>query len=352
MLVYRDGRLDSILVGRLERTRISCALGYLKLFQPKVRVLCFTHGGFLGNQSAENSEFVTREIVKFLSRGKADIARLDYVGTDSSLFESVKSIPGILYRDHFAPTQPHGSLRLPASFEKFVGSLSKKERHNLKRYADRIKADFPGKMRIQSFRQEDHVDDLIRDTEEVARKTYQRGLGVGFHDDPETRHQLRTAAQKGTLRGCILYLGDQPCAYMIGVQYQQVLHGIVMGYDPHYTEYSPGSLVLMHWVQEAFEPNGSHSISEIDLGPGDGRHKRAIYNHMWNESLVYIFAPTFKGLLFNFERTATYLIGECARKLLLKTGFLEKIKKVWRSHAPSPGETAGSQGMRGLQYSK
>jgi hypothetical protein len=351
MLVYRDGLLDSILVGRLERARISFTLGYLKLFQPEVRALCFAYRGFLGNQSAENSQFVMREIIKCLSSGEADVARLDYVGIDSPLCESAKAVPGILCRDYSAPTQPHGCLRLPGTFEEFFGSLSRKERHNLKRYSGRVKTDFPEKMRIQSFRQESEVEDLIRDTEGVAKKTYQRALGVGFQHNLETRQSLRSAAQKGDLRGCILYLEDIPCAFMIGVQYRQALHGISTGYDPQYTEYSPGSLVLMHWIREAFESNGSQRVSEIDLGPGDGRYKRSLHNHVWHESVVYIFAPTLKGLLFNFQRTLTYLIDQSARKLFLNTGFLEKIKKVWRSRAQNTCQIDSSQVIRDIPYS-
>jgi hypothetical protein len=334
MVVYRNGRLDNILIGRVERTRISLTLGYFKFFQPEVRALCFTQGGFLGNQFPENSEFVTHEIMRCLRRGEADVARFDYVEIDSPLFASAKSVPGILCRDHFASTQPHGCLRLPDCHEQFVLSLPRKERHNLKRYEKRVQADFPGKMRIQCFRQESQVEALIRDTEEVARKTYQRGLGVGFRDNPETREWLGTAARKGSLRGCVLYLEDCPCAFMLGMQYGQTLHGAAMGYDPRYTEYSLGSLLLMHWVQEAFESNGSQSVSKIDLGPGEGRHKRAIYNHMWHESLVYISAPTVKGLRFSFQRTAICLIDQSARSLVLKTGLFEKIKKVWRSRTP------------------
>lgn len=348
MIVCRNGQVDSILVGRLERTKISFTLGYLKLFQPEVRILCLTQGGFLGNQSEENSNFITREVVRCLSRGEADVARLDYVGVDSTFFAAAKGVPGILCRDHFAPTQPHGCLRLPDSYEEFLGSLSRKERHNLKRYEGRLKAGFPGKMRIQCFRQENQVEDLVRDTEEIARKTYQRGLGVGFHDDLETREWLRTAAQKGSLRGCILYLGDHPCAFMIGVQYRQTLHGTSMGYDPQYTDYSPGSILLMHWIREAFESNGRQSVAEIDLGPGDGRHKRALYNHVWQESLVYIFAPTFKGLVFNFQRTVVHLFNQSAKWVVLNTGILEKIKKVWRSRALSAGQLA-AQKILGLQ---
>jgi hypothetical protein len=106
----------------------------------------------------------------------------------------------------------------------------------------------------------------------------------------------------------------------------------------------------MHWIQEAFESNGSQSVSGIDLGPGEGRHKRAIYNHVWHESLVYIFAPTLKGLMFNFQRTVTYLIDQSIKKLLLKTGFLEKIKKFWRSRAPGTGQIGSSRAIPGHQW--
>jgi len=350
MLVYRDGRAEGLLVGRLERTKISFTLGYHKLFQPDVRVLCFTHGAFLGNQSTEISEFVTRELAKCLSRGEADVARLEYVEKESNLFQSVMSVPGYLCRDHFAPSKPHGCLRLPDTFNEFLGAISRKERHNLKRYAGRVRNDFPQKMRIQCFREEGQVDALIRDTEEVAKKTYQRALGVGFYDNLETRQFLKTAAQKRTLRGCVLYLGDQPGAFMIGVRYRQALHGTAMGYDPRFSGYSVGSLLLMHWIEEAFSTAGSEKITEVDLGPGDGRFKRALHNHVWNESVVYICAPTVKGVVFNFQRTLAYLIDESARKLVLNTAFLEKIKKIWRSRARNTSQSPDPQAIQSVRY--
>src|SRR5665213_841674 len=351
LVVCRDGRAESLLVGRLEHTKISFTLGYHKLFQPDVRVLCFTHGAFLGDQSAENSEFLTRELAHCLSRGEADVARFEYVEKDSTLFGAIKSIPAFLCRDHFAPTQPHGCLRLPGSFKEFMGTLSRKERHNLRRYAGRVENDFPHKVRIQCFRGEGQLDVLMRDTEEVAKKTYQRALGVGVRDNFETRKLLKTAAQKGTLRACVLYLEDHPAAFMIGVQYRQALHGTAMGYDPRFTEYSPGSLLLMHWIEDAFTPVGPQRVAEIDLGPGEGRFKRSLHNHVRNESVVYICAPTVKGIAFNFQRTLTYLIDESARKMFPNSVVLEKIKKIWRSRARSTSQISDSQSIRDVQYS-
>jgi CelD/BcsL family acetyltransferase involved in cellulose biosynthesis len=229
--------------------------------------------------------------------------------------------------------QIHGCVRLPRSFQAFLDSLSRKERHNLKRFERRIQTDFSGRAQIRCYRQESQIENLLRDAEEVAKKTYQRGLAVGFSDSPETRETLQMAARKGTLRGCVLYLGGRPCAFMIGAEYRDTLHGSFMGFDPQFSPYSPGSLLLMHWIEEAFEPNTEQRIFQIDLGAGDARYKRAIYNHLWNESLIHIFAPTFMGLRLNLHRIVSCLLYRSGKWLAVSVGILERVKKLWRSRA-------------------
>jgi CelD/BcsL family acetyltransferase involved in cellulose biosynthesis len=205
-------------------------------------------------------------------------------------------------------------------------------------------------MRIQCFREPAQVDDLVRDTEAVAKKTYQRALGVGFYDTPETRELLRTAAHKRTLRGCVLYLNNRPSAFVIGVRYRKALHGTAMGYDPSFSEYSLGSLLLMHWIEEAFDTAESQRVTEIDLGPGDGRLKRSLHNHVWSESVVYICAPTVTGVMFNLKRTVTYLLDQTARKLVPNTAYREKVKKIWRSRARGAPRAPDSHEIQTVRY--
>jgi hypothetical protein len=333
MVVYRDGRPDCMLVGRLEYAPMNFQLGYLKVFDSKVRILCFMHGGFLGNQCAENSAFLIGEIMQALKNKEADVARLESVKTDSALSDAAKRIPGILCRDFFSPMHIHGCVQLPGSFQAFLSGLSRKERHNLKRLERRLQGDFSGRVQIRCFRQESQIEELLHDAEEVAKKTYQRGLGVGFSGCPETRETLQMAARRGTLRGCVLYLGGRPCAFLIGAQYRETLHGSFMGFDPQFCAYAPGSLLLMHWIEEAFEPNGGQRISQIDLGPGDARYKRTICNHLWNERLIFIFAPTFMGLRLNLHRILCCLLYRCAKSLAVRAGMFEKVKRLWRSRA-------------------
>jgi hypothetical protein len=100
--------------------------------------------------------------------------------------------------------------------------------------------------------------------------------------------------------GCIAYLPEWPCGFMIGSRYQQTLHACFIKYDPPYAEYSLGSLLFLPWIQEAFESNGEQRISEIDVELEDASYQRA--NYAWHEGLFYIFAPNPEGLSIHSHR--------------------------------------------------
>jgi CelD/BcsL family acetyltransferase involved in cellulose biosynthesis len=331
MIVRRDGQPETILVGRMETVRLHFKVGYFPLFRPTARVLCFMHGGLLGSQSAENAQFLVQEIGKCLRNGEADLARFDFPRTDSPISIAAATSPSFFCRDHFSTTTLHGRVCLPDTYEDFLQSLSRKERHNFNRCANKIQNDFPGQMNIRCYRNANEIEELVRAAEEVARKTYQRGLSVGFRDDEETRGWLHMAAEKGMLRACVLFLKDKPCAFMIGKQYQHTLHGDYMGFDPEYNAYAPGSQLLLHWIQDAFRATGPHKVTEIDLGAGDARYKRMIFTDTWQESLAYVFAPSCKGLVLNFQSTTSHLVARSVKQLAKSCASVEKIKKVWRT---------------------
>lgn len=330
IVVCRNGSPDCMIVGRLDRMRMSLQIGYMRCFLPEARVLSFVRAGFLGKQSPENYELVVREIVGALQRGEADMAELKYVPIESPLYDAVRSAPGFLCRDHFPNWNHHGSLKLTDSFQSFLSGLSRKERHNLRRQSQLFLREFSKQVRIHCFQTTEEVERLIRDSEEVGKRTYQRALGIGFTDKLETRHQLLMAAKREMLRGYVMYIAEQPCAFMIGIQYQQTLHGLFMGFDPKFRRFSPGSFLLMHCLQESFVRKGPNLFSEIDLGPGGQRFKLTMSNRVWHEASVCIFAPTLKGVLMNFLRTMHVLIARL-NGTLAETHLGKMTKRVWRS---------------------
>jgi hypothetical protein len=344
MVVYRDGLPDCMLIGRLEHTKLMLNVGYKTLFRPHVRRLFFVHGGFLGNQSQENSEFLVHGIMSCLRAGEADTVEFIRVREDSTLYRAVSRQPNFFCRGHFLTVHEHRSVRLPDSFGEFLHGLSRKNRHELRRHEKKLTDDFGGRVRIHCYRTEGELKELAEEVDKVSARAYQKALGVGFKTDVETLESLRIAAHRGGLRGCVLYLGEQPCAFFIGNQYKNTFHGYFMGFDSRFGKYSPGLYILMHSIEECFEPD--HRVTQVDLGWGDRHYKRAICNQSWKDGPMYLYAPSFKGFKLNCLRSGTSLIDGCARKLLLRSALLQKLKKTWQRRL----QRSRGRGSLGREY--
>lgn len=328
--VYRDERLDAILLGRFEHRRISLKIGYSVLFRPKVRLLTFIYGGLLGNASAGNSEVLVREIVNSLRRGEADAAMLEPLRLDSSICYYATRTPGFLSCDYLPVRQIHRIMNAYRSGEDFYRSLSSKARKNLKWQAKKLLSDYSNDVHVVCFRRTSELDRMIRDVEEIAKRTYQRRLGVGFVDDAAMRQQLQLEAKRERLAGYVLYVAGRPCAFWIGILYRGTFYSGFMGYDPSFAKYSPGMFLVTKVVEDFCNGAANMGVGRIDFGLGDAQYKEVLGNHQWEEALLYIFAPSLKGVSFNLLRTSTVLVNEVAKKIFERARLLRRIKKKWR----------------------
>src|SRR5882672_4479287 len=104
VVVYREGRVDCILVGRLQKGRMSFSMGGARILLPQAHTLHFLYEGFLGNQSVENSNILVQGIIKSLHDGDADVAELTGLRLDSPLYRAARHLPNVLCRDNFPVT--------------------------------------------------------------------------------------------------------------------------------------------------------------------------------------------------------------------------------------------------------
>lgn len=328
MVVFRNGRPDCMLVGWLECCRVKLKVGYTTLFEPRISQLFFVQGGFFGNTSVENSRLLARELRRCLQSGDADTAEFARLTKSSNFYKIAELEFSFLERGHFMPLHEHRWLELPGSFKDFLQGLPRKHRHELRRHERKLADDLSGRTHIHCYRHEEEVKELAQEVEKVSAKTYQRALGVGFRPDAEVLESLRITARKGGLRGCVLYVDEQPCAFFIGKHYKNTFYGNFMGFDPQFGKYSPGLAVLMHSIEECFDSN--MRATQFDLGWGDRQYKRVMCNQSKQDGPVYLYSPTWPGLRLNFLRSVTSLLDLAARKMLARSSLLEKLKRAWQ----------------------
>ena len=328
--LYRDGEPEAILVGRLERKRLKFRVGYLSVACPWARCLTFVYGAIHGDSSAQNTEILLREVMNCLKHDEADLAMLEFVPLESPLYRLALTLPGIRSRDTLPASQGHESLVIPDTVEEVYRRMSSSRRKNLRREIKKLETHPTGRAKIVCYRATTELDLLFRDTEEVAKKTYQRGLGAGFADTPQIRKRLEMAAENGWLRAHLLYLGERPCAFWIGMLYNGTFVSEYMAYDPEFRQWSPGMVLIMCVIEGFCNRANGDIVKELDFGLGHAEYKEALCSNHWLEAAVYIFSPTAKGLLLKSLRTSTRLIDSFARRLLASTTLFRRLKRAWR----------------------
>jgi hypothetical protein len=334
IVVYRDGCPEAMLVGRLELKEVDARLGYAGFLKKKARALTFLYGGLLGTLSPEGSEALVRDIMSSLSQGDADLAYFNHLKADSPLYWAATKLPGRLSRDYLPRQQVHRAMTVPEGPNEFYSRLSSKVRKNLKWQGRKLVQEYPGNVSVHCFREVGDLERLIQDAEGIARKTYQRGLGVGFADSPELRCRLSLEAEKHWLRGYVLYVNNTPWAFWIGTLYLGTLHSDYTGYDPNLGRRSPGMFLMVKVIEDlCSRSERGEQVSKIDFGLGDAQYKEVLGDLEWKDASLYIFAPRLKAFALNLMRTPVALLDRGARSALDQFGLSARLKRMWRRNS-------------------
>jgi hypothetical protein len=341
VVVEREGHPEAILVGRIDQSHIRSRVGYFGLKLP-ARIIYFVYGALRGTASAENCELLVRSVMQSLSAKEADVAYMNFLKDDSVLFRLSIEKPAPLCRDYIRIQQAHFTTTLPKTMEEFYKGLSPKVRHNVKNQQRRLVKDFAGEVRIQDFRDVEEIDALVQAAERVARTSYQRGIGVGFADSPEMREGLRLKAERGWLRGYVLYVAGKPRAFWVGDMNAGVFGSDYLAYDGELGKYSPGMCLILKVIEGFYEANGE-KVTGIDFGTGHAQYKEVLSNQNYTEASVHIFAPSAKGIGLNAFCSVVGGTDKAIKKVLAGTNLLPRIKKAWRERAkPKEALPAGT----------
>jgi len=325
IVLYRGGRPDGILIGRIDLTTLPLKIGYWHLPSPRLRLMTFVMGAQRGDCSSEASEILLREALDSLRRGEADLGRLDFVQVDSPLYRLARALVGVLRRDHVALSEPLWSMELSQTYEQVLKGLSQGLRYELKRKGRTIAASFKS-LEVKCFHRAEELETALSDIEAIAAKSYQRRIGVGFHNTELTRELALFQAKKGWLRAYVLYLEAKPSAFSLGCLYHGVFYSDEMAFDPELTEYAPGTVLQARVLEDLC----AQQARGFDFGPGDAEYKARFGTMRRDQTCLYLFPPTVRGVALNVLRTLTGVVNETGKALANRTGVLRRIKRILR----------------------
>ena len=327
MVLSRGGQPETLVIGWIQKKRFNWKFGYKTVYKPQARCLFVEYAGILGANNESNCSALIEEIQNCLKRGEADFAYFKFIKHDSAIFSLTKEKPSFLCRDYFPYINPHWTLSLPGTYDEFYKSRTKKMKKTMRLNANRLKKEFGDNIHVKCYQLKDDVDRAIDDIETIAKKTFQRGLGVGFFDTPEGRTEWMFAAENDWLRVYVLYLNDKPCAFFTGYKYANIYHPEATGFDRDYQYYSPGMYLMMRIIEDFC---ADKDVDIIDFGFGDADYKRLYCDQKWNDAGVYLFAPTLNGIRLNTTRSLIAFCSHSAEKILNHFKMVRWVKKKWR----------------------
>lgn len=223
----------------------------------------------------------------------------------------------------------HYYTSLTGTFENYLSKFSAKTRSTLKRKVRRF-LDHGEGSGIREYTQPEQMEEFLSLARIISSKTYQEKLfDAGIPVQPEFLSELRDRAQRNGVRAYLLFLRDEPIAYLCCPADDNVLLYSYLGYKPEYAELSPGT-VLQHLAFDLLFREQQFTV--FDFTQGQGEHKRFFSTHEVPCADLLYFSTSLSSRFWvwlhaGIDDTSAF-IGRALERLGLKARIKRLIRRM------------------------
>jgi hypothetical protein len=327
-VIEQNNQPHALLCGRLERTQFAPSIGYLSPVRVSAKIMTVIHQGLLGHLDEEAARESVYYLWSLLDSGVADAIEFHYLSEHSILLQALQVYCSPWFCEKKPRWKIHREMDIPAEGGFIEHKVRSKHRSQIRKKQRELESAFPSTVSWHWMSRFDDADIsvLCARLEEVAGRTYQRGLGAGFMDNEEYRQRFVLFARHGQLRVQLLEINGKVKAFWFGTVYQGVFHSSETGYDPDLRKYEVGTLIFIRMVDEL----AREGIRKLDFGLGDAPYKQRFGDEFWRETTIWLFAPTVKGLALRSIFRLFIMLDSAARQILQKMELTDRLKTIWR----------------------
>jgi CelD/BcsL family acetyltransferase involved in cellulose biosynthesis len=185
-------------------------------------------------------------------------------------------------------------LELEGDWASYERSLKTTFRRDLARRLRRLHEQ--GRVSFEIFDGRDRLDELLTEGFGVEASSWKGRDGTAVVTHSRTRQFYwaiaRWAASQGWLRLAFLRLDGYPLAFHCGLEEGGVYYPLKGGYDPRFSKFSPGSLMVQFTLEHAF----ATGLRRYEFLGGDEPYKLVWSGSCRSIVLLHLFAPSAVGL--------------------------------------------------------
>jgi len=202
----------------------------------------------------------------------------------------------------------------PATYEEDFATIGRETRSGLRRSLKKLFAAYPQQVRLGKFCDRSEVGNFFSEIEGLAIRTWQwrRGDNMSPTIIAKLKYLSNAWADQGFFRGFILYVKDQPVAYIIGYRIGDQFYLEVTGYDWNWKKWSVGIVCILLSLESMLAEHPL--IKRYDFLSWEFEYKKRFGNMRWMESNFYAFPDRFRFRLIYLCLKTNIIISNCLRR--------------------------------------
>jgi len=339
LLTFRDGDAAGYAAFLVRRRPLKFQLGEITLAQVRLRYHTLSGEPLLvGLEGAAR----TRAMAGFLDAARAllrpgDALAFEGVPVDGTLARLLDPAPAGFAVTRLGAPFDHQLIDMPADWAAYEAQLGTRSRKSLRYSRKKLAEHVGGRLEARCFTTPADLDGFLADSLRISQKTYQWNLlGLGLRDQQALDERLRFAAERGWLRCYILYCGEVPTAFMLGLLHHDTYYYLDVGYDPDWAKWSVGSVLQVEVMQDLFglpaPPRG------FDFSTGYGAHKARFGNLARREANWLLLPAGWRSAALIGGHRATEAVGAGLSRVLERYDLKARLKKLVRGRAVARAE--------------
>jgi CelD/BcsL family acetyltransferase involved in cellulose biosynthesis len=240
----------------------------------------------------------------------------------------------------YAPAQyDRYFIEFRGTFEEYLSKFSGKTRSTLRRKVRRY-GDHSGGLSWRHFRTPAEMAAFYPLAQELSAKTYQeRMFQEGFVAHAGSLSHLTSSAERGAVRGYMLFYKGEPAAYVLCSCESETISYDNLGYDPKLRSLSPGDVLLFLIIEQL---HAERSFRYLDFGEGESWYKEFYATGSIKCARVYFFRRNLRNRMALATHTAAGAATDSLGTLLSALGVRAVVRRLLRQRATSeePGATS------------
>ena len=224
---------------------------------------------------------------------------------------------------------PRYFVDLSGGYDAYLAKFSAKSRSTLRRKMRKFEELSGGRIEWRVFRKPNELEEFFRLATPLSEGTYQERLfGSGLRADAAYQAPVQKLAEQDQVRAFLLFLQNQPIAYLLCPVRNGALIYDKQGYDPQHASCSPGTVLQLLALESLFN-EGTHRL--LDFTEGEGEHKQFFSTHSVLCADIFLLRRRPWVITTVLAHAALESMTVPLRGVLHRLGLLARIRRLLRA---------------------